>query len=156
MSEYMAALEACPLIGMKTGTERRTLRQKVRANAGIYVLYDDNVPVYVGRSDRLADRLLEHSRPSSGSESASFAFNLAKREFRENNMGGKLEIDAMSRKDMAKVPNFNALFAAAKKRVGEMQVRVAEVADPIEQSLLEVYAHLELGTDPELNSFENH
>ena len=156
MSEYIAVLEACPSIGMSTGAERRFLRQRLPGNEGIYVLYEDNLPIYVGRSDRLADRLLEHSRPSSGSESASFAFNLAKKKFRENNSGRELETDSMSRKDFAKDPTFKPLFAAAKKRVSEMQVRVVEVTDPIEQSLLEVYAHLDLGTDPELNSFENH
>ena len=37
--------------------------------------------MYVGRSDRLADRLLEHGQPANGPESATFAFNLAYRQW---------------------------------------------------------------------------
>lgn len=47
---------------------------------GVYVLYEESRPIYVGRSNRLGDRLLEHGRPSSTHNSAPFAFNLAKEE----------------------------------------------------------------------------
>jgi len=45
---------------------------------GIYVLYEIDTPIYVGRSNRIRKRLQEHSRPSSTHYSAPFAFNLAK------------------------------------------------------------------------------
>ena len=35
-----------------------------------------------------------------------------------------------------------------------MKVRVVEIEDPIDQTIFEVYAHMELGT--KFNSFENH
>ena len=45
---------------------------------GIYVFHDQyGEPIYIGRSDRMRARLLEHSRPSSTHNSATFAFNLA-------------------------------------------------------------------------------
>ena len=56
---------------------------------GIYVLYENRSPIYVGRSNRVRNRLLEHSRPSSTHNSAPFAFNLAKEE--ANKRGINLE-----------------------------------------------------------------
>ena len=44
---------------------------------GIYVFYEDGIPIYVGRSNRMKQRLQEHSRASSRHNSATFAFNLA-------------------------------------------------------------------------------
>ena len=108
------------------------------------MLYENGRPLYVGRSDQLADRLLSHGRPSSGSESATFAFNLARGEFPEPLSRGELRPD----------PEFQRRFDRAKERVRRMEVRAVALADPIEQTLFEVYAHLHLGTP--FNSFENH
>jgi hypothetical protein len=49
---------------------------------GLYVFYEDNNPIYVGMSgkDRMRNRILEHGRPSSGHNKATFAFNIAKKE----------------------------------------------------------------------------
>ena len=123
--------------------------------AGIYVFYEDKKPQYVGRSDNLAARLLMHGRPSSGSEGATFAFILAKerfeqKDFRATRSNGK----PMSRRELAKDSRFKPLFDAAKERVRKMRVRAVGIQDPIEQTLFEVYAHLQLGTPH--NSFENH
>ncbi len=156
MPGYVAELQSSELIAMRTTTERRALRKKLPGNEGVYVLYENSEPVYVGRSDRLADRLLEHGRPSSESESASFAFNMAKRAFREQASGQGLDTEAISREDLQAIPEFQRLFTAAKECVTGMRVRAVSVPDPIEQAILEVYAHLDLDTDPEFNSFENH
>lgn len=43
-----------------------TLPQK-----GIYVFYENECPIYVGRSNRIKERLQEHSRPSSTHTSVS-------------------------------------------------------------------------------------
>ena len=61
---------------------------------------------------------------------------------------------SMSRKDLENNKDFQRHYIAAKERVRKMEVRVVEVAGPIEQTILEVYAHIELGTP--FNSFENH
>lgn len=146
---YMEELARCGVLGMNTDAERRTLRGKVMQQApsgkGIYVLYEDSTPMYVGRSDDLASRLLAHGRRSGSSENSSFAFNLAKEEFPQSN--------ALTRRQLQREDQFKSLFSAAKERVRKMEVRVVEATDPIEQTVLEVYAHLELNT---FNSFENH
>ena len=50
---------------------------------GLYVLYEGEQAVYVGRSDDVAKRLLMHGQPRKGSESATLAFNIAMEEFKE-------------------------------------------------------------------------
>ena len=109
---------------------------------GIYVFYENGEPIYVGRSDRLKDRLLEHGREGSRNQTAPFAFNIAREEFQENFPGH----DAVPRNDLEIDPRFAPLFREATRRV--------EIQDPIEQTIFEVYAHLKLGT--RFNSFENH
>jgi hypothetical protein len=52
------------------------------------------------------------------------------------------------------IPEFRELFWQAKARVSRMTVRVVEIADPIEQTVFEVYAALALGT--RYNDFETH
>ena len=143
---YLSKLKECKAIGMYTMFDRRALRRKLPASKGVYVLYERGRPMYVGRSDKLADRLLEHGRPSGDSETATFAFNLAKDNFRDS--------ASMSRKDLQRVEDFRLLFDDAKERVRKMEVRVVGVGDPIEQTILEVYLHLALDTP--FNSFENH
>lgn len=117
---------------------------------GIYVFYDDNIPIYVGRTNRMRARLKEHARPSSTHNSAPFAFNLAKKEALKEG----LEV-RKPRKELSKDVRFNDIFLGAKKRVSEMDIRVIEINDPVLQTLFEVYASLELGTS-EFNSFDNH
>ena len=102
--------------------------------------------MYAGRSDNLADRLLEHGRPSGDSETATFAFNIAKEQFPSPR--------SMSRDDLQSDKEFQPLFKTAKDRVSRMKVRVVGVTDPIEQTIFEVFAHMELDTS--FNCFENH
>ena len=146
MPMYMEKLGESGAISMYSMADRRALRRKLPASKGIYVLYERGRPMYVGRSDNLADRLLEHGQPSGDSETATFAFNIAKQE-----IPGATSV---VRKDLQKDKDFQLLFDAAKERVRRMEVRVVGVADPIEQTIFEVYAHLELQTP--FNSFENH
>ena len=146
LPRYMDELVNCEALAMYTTADRRALRRRLPVNKGVYVLYERDQPMYVGRSDNLADRLLEHGRPSGDSETASFAFNIAKEQFPG--------ITTMSRNDLQSDEKFQPLFDAAKERVRRMVVRVVGVADPIEQTILEVYAHMELNTP--FNSFENH
>ena len=169
MPTYLKRLEACPLIGMDTRKERIALGKNLFAKArvsthnrdgkptepGIYVLYEDSAPMYVGRSDHLKDRLLNHGRPSSGSESASFAFILAKEDFEAAQLkalwpDGKPK----SRKELQHAPSFKPLFDAAKERVTKMSIRAVGIQDPIEQTIFEVYAHLQLCTP--YNDFNTH
>ena len=117
---------------------------------GIYVFYEKEQPIYVGRSNRLRQRLLEHGRPSSRHNSATFAFNLAMEAATE---GGNTIPDA-TRTEIENIPRFSSFYIQAKGRVAAMKVRVVEVTDPIEQTIFEVYAALALGTV--YNDFDTH
>ena len=153
MHGYMTELRKSHPIPMHTRAERKALRGKLPYEKGVYVLYERGRPMYVGRSDKLADRLLDHSKPSSGSETASFAFNLARNKAR----AARQEIpDAgtMSRKSLQEHEKFQQLFREAKDRVRRMEVQAVEVTSPIEQTILEVYLHLKF--DTRFNSFDNH
>ena len=115
----------------------------------IYLLYEDDEPVYVGRTRDLRRRLGDHMRPSNNRYSATFAFRLAKKDAKSSGV-------SIDRPDAALEadPDFDAIFRAAKKRVASMHVRYLELRDPIEQTLLEVYAAESLATP--YNSFETH
>jgi len=119
--------------------------------AGIYVFYDEyDHPLYVGRTDRMHERLREHSLPSSTHTSATFAFLLAK-----EIVAGNDAIDIhMPRKDLERDPRFKSLYTLAKKRVSKMKMRAIEIPDPVDQTLFEVYAALELKAP--YNDWENH
>jgi hypothetical protein len=119
---------------------------------GLYAFYEDNKPIYVGISgqNRMKTRIQEHSRPSSNSNTAPFAFNIAKDDAKKNkiDISGKREI-------LEKKPEFKKIFTLAKERVSKMQVRVVEINDPHFRALFEIYATLVLNTT-EYNSFETH
>ena len=107
--------------------------------------------MYVGRSDRLKNRLLSHGQLSGGSETATFAFILAKKAF---NKDDPMRSGKLTRPQLQKDPEFIALFDVAKTRVRKMLVRAVGIEDPIEQTIFEVYAHLKLRTPH--NDFNNH
>ena len=179
MPKYLQELESCHAIAKNSNG---TLSPALDMDSGIYVFYENSQPMYVGRSDRLGERLHQHSRPSSGETSASFAFNIAReqfiREFREDfifeyvellkaELGEReallkllttpldtLEPGSIRRKTLQEIPAFILRFSKAKKRVRNMTIRVVEIRDPIEQTIFEVYVHMKLGTP--FNSFENH
>ena len=162
MPKYMEELEDCePIPMLYTPSEWKKLGFNV-PKKGIYVLYEEEKPMYVGRSDNIPGRLQQHGRSSSTSSSASFAFNLAKRKFscrtsipkEEFELWSKHLFGDVSRSELEKNDIFQPYFNRAKESVKKMKVRVVEVEDPIEQTIFEVYAHMELGT--EFNSFENH
>lgn len=138
----MEQLEKSPL---RSRTELGKLPQR-----GIYVFCENELPIYVGRTNRLKNRILEHGRNGSGHNKAPFAFNLAKKVAKENG----IDINAQ-RNNLERDPAFQSLFQEAKIRVANMPIKFVEESDPILQTIFEVYASLELGTS-EYNSFDNH
>ena len=48
---------------------------------GVYVFYEDCKPLYVGRTNGVRKRILDHGKPRGRHNSATFAFILAKKEF---------------------------------------------------------------------------
>ncbi len=115
--------------------------------AGIYVLYEHEIPQYVGRTGRLKARLKEHGHKNSNHFSASFAFILAKKQALAKGIDCN-----RSREALAADPDFK--FKEAKEAVSLMQVRFIEIGDSIAQTLFEVYASLELKTPH--NTFDPH
>ena len=130
---------------LRPWNDRGILPQK-----GVYVFYEDEKPMYVGRTNNMSGRLNRHSNPSSGHNSATFAFNIAKREAIEQGMKVQLK-----RSQLEVDPAFSRLFLKAKARVSKMPVRVIEINDPIVQTLFEVYAAICLDTR-EYNDFDTH
>ena len=141
MPRLLSSLEAAELLGRN---DLHNIPQR-----GVYVLYEDGKPIYVGRSNRLRKRLLEHSRRSSTHTSATFSFNLAKEE------AAKRGIDtSRSRNQLERDSIFNGLFTQAKERVSLMKIRMVQIENPVIQTLFEVYAALELKTP--YNDFDSH
>ena len=123
------------------------LGRALAGSQGVYVLYSEaGVPMYTGRSRNIGSRLRMHL--SGGMEGASLASKLARLEFLDPNPGRRSE----TRKRLAEDPGFQQAFALVTAQIRKMKVRVVEIADPIEQTVFEIYAHMELGT--RFNSFE--
>lgn len=118
---------------------------------GIYLFSAGDRHLYVGRTNRIRGRLAGHCRPSSNHFSATFAFRIA----REDTGLLKAAYSAAgSRASLAKDLTFGPAFARAKARLAEMDLRFVEEADPIRQTLLEVYVAVTLKTP--YNDFDNH
>ena len=117
---------------------------------GVYVFFEDTKPIYVGRSNRLKERLKEHSSSSSDHYSATLAFRIAKKS------ALVLQIRAKKRtnEQLMKNSDFVKKFKAAKERISRVKIRYIPIEDQIEQAIFEIYAHLEL--DTELNDFNTH
>ena len=97
---------------------------------GVYVFYENNKALYVGRSNRLKERIQEHSRPSSKKNSATFAFNIA--------IAGKemARYRDITRKELEQISGFNRGFVKAKKRVSKMKIRVVQIDNQINRHSL--------------------
>jgi hypothetical protein len=142
MPELLNKLQSQPL---RQAKDFKDLPEK-----GIYVFYENDKPVYVGRTQNMKQRLRQHCLPSSGHNSATFAFIIAKR--KADSAGINIK---RPRKELVLDPDFTILYLKAKERVSRMHVRVLEVKDPIEQTIFEVYASLILNTR-EYNNFNTH
>ena len=146
MPMYMKTLKAFEPISMDTIADRHTLGRRLPAREGVHALYENDRAMYVGRSDNLKVRLLDHGLHKGGSETATFAFKIAREQFKNP--------DALTRRELVRDPDFKVLFREAATRVRQMKARVVGISDPIEQTIFEVYAAMELDTP--YNSFENH
>lgn len=118
---------------------------------GVYLLSQGSRHLYVGRSNRLRQRLQEHGRPSAGHFSASFAFLIARHKT------GKRRATYQpkgSRTHLSQSPHFKRAFAAARKRVARMNIRWVSEPHQARQALLEIYAATSLRT--RYNSFDTY
>ena len=119
--------------------------------AGVYVFSRGIEHLYVGRTNRLRPRILEHCRTSSSSDSAPFAFKIARAR-----TGSTIASYAKhgSRKWLSEQPAFAKAFLDAKVELRDLDVRWVEEDRPTQQLLLEVYVALALGAKH--NDFDNH
>ena len=105
----------------------------------------------MGRTNTIRKRLQTHCRPSSGHNSATFAFRLA-RQITGQTIATYTEKG--SRSDLQNDPEFGSIFIAQKERVRNMSVRYVSEPDPMKQALLEMYVSVSLATPH--NDFDNH
>lgn len=117
---------------------------------GIYLFSEQGVPIYVGQTRNLRNRLKQHTGEKSTHFSASFAYLIAKGEATTAGMNTK-----RTRAELSSAPEFAALFTATRARVRAMDVQFIEVDDPIVRTMFEMYVALVLNT-VEYNSFETH
>jgi len=117
---------------------------------GVYIFFEGKKAIYVGRSNRLKNRLKEHSQKSSDHYSATLAFRIAKHETTDIQKKGRKQTN----EQLMSNRNFLKEFNDAKERISKTKIRFIEVEDPIEQTLFEVYAYLELNT--KYNDFGTH
>lgn len=124
-------------------------RSELPTYRGVYAFYKNKNPIYVGRSNNIKKRIHWHTRESSGSESASFAFNLAKKDYRESKI-------AKTRKELMQIEEFVEIFKAHKINLRNIEFRCIEIQNDILQTMFEPYLALKLKTYPTNNTFENH
>jgi hypothetical protein len=119
--------------------------------SGIYLFSEKGHHLYVGRTNTIRQRLQNHCRPSSGHNSATFAFRLTRE---HTGMTQTTYVSEGSRANLQQCSVFGPEFLAQKQRVKEMQVRYVGEPDPMKQALLEMYVSVSLGTPH--NNFDNH
>ncbi|MDD2540340.1 MAG: hypothetical protein PHH28_04765 [Desulfuromonadaceae bacterium] len=118
---------------------------------GLYLFSDGDAHLYVGRTNRLRERLRGHCTPSATHFTATFAFRIARQ------MSGFLKATYKtegSRAELVSHEVFGPAFAKAKARIVDMDLRYVEENEPVSQALLEIYVATVLGTP--FNDFDNH
>jgi hypothetical protein len=117
-------------------------RPELQGVAGVYLLTEEGVHRYVGRTRNAWRRLGQHFWKSSGHNSAPLAFNIAKAKVNETGLDF-----AGTREELAAHPAFVPFFEEAKQRVAQMEFRIVELTDPVLSTIFEVYVSLALQTE---------
>ena len=116
-------------------------RNQLPKTGAIYVIYEDETPLYTSRTKNLRQRMGNHT--SGRAEQSAFAFKLTREKTGKMKATYKPE---GSRKQLAKDPEFMKALQECTERVKKMSVRFASINDPITQHLFEVYVALALET----------
>ena len=119
---------------------------KLKNIPGIYVFYENDAPVYAGRTRKLRQRLRAHVANSHNS--ASFALKRT----REIHQLVPTYTKNLSRKVIATESPYKETFLDEINKIRIMDVQFLEVHDPIEQYLLELLASMSL--DISLSGFD--
>jgi hypothetical protein len=157
LDTVISDLCACPL-------RPRREHSPIPKQPGLYVFHDSiGQPIYVGQARNLNQRLAQHTRPSSGRNSASFAFLWAYHQkfsvFYSN------EPLSQRKARIEEWFDYEDCFRQAKDDVSKMNVRFLVMdgprwgSDPFEQGLvrtiMEVFVANYFETS-DFNSFETH
>jgi hypothetical protein len=125
---------------------------KLMPKQGVYLFSENDLHLYVGRSNKLRSRYGRHCNPGATHRMAAFAFKLAREATGRTVASYKAGDD--SRNGLMLNPEFLAAFIAAKKRIRAMEYRFVEETDQNAQALLEIYCTLALGA--RYNDFDTH
>ncbi len=137
------------LVGMAP-VKYRSLPREIPIR-GIYLFSDGNNHLYVGRTNRMRQRLRGHCAPSGSHFTATFAFRIARL---ETGLTTASYSKSGSRAELLRNVAFKSAFDKAKRRIASMDIRFVEESDPTRQALLEIYAATALKTP--YNDFDNH
>ncbi len=118
---------------------------------GVYLFSEAGHHLYVGRSNNIRNRYAAHTLPSSKQYSAAFAMILARK---ETGRKASYRQGPDTRKELMNDVDFCEVFERQKARVRAMDFRCVEEIRPVQQTLLEVYCAIVLGTP--FNDFDNH
>jgi hypothetical protein len=118
-------------------------------STGIYLFSENDLPLYVGRTNNLRKRLQYHTRTNHNQ--ATFAFLLASHQ--TGNIKASYQAKG-SRQDLLNDPAFRSAFDEARQRIRKMDVQFVEEPDPIKQTILEVFTALQIKA--RFNDFDNH
>jgi hypothetical protein len=123
---------------------------RLRQKAGIYVLFEDGVPVYVGRTRNLQQRFRAHV--TRNHNSASFALKRTRAKHPEIQKASYKKAD--SRQAIVDHELYGETFKSEIVAIRIMKFKFLEVSDPIDQYLLELFATMELNLN--LSGFDSH
>lgn len=145
----------------------KVLKEELPNKPGIYVFYKGDEAIYVGRTDNIKKRVQHHVRTSSQNGSATFAFNLAKKDYervfevtlktrRNTKQKDTQGIIWTTRKDLEKREDFKPFFDARKDYLTDCKFRFIKEENDLLQAMLEPYIAYKLDTYPINNTFDNH
>jgi hypothetical protein len=115
---------------------------------GVYLFSEKGVPLYAGRTKRkIGTRIRGHF---STADDCPFAWRLAR-----DKTGYRATYKRKgSRRDLLSQSDFRRAYEKAKQRIRKMDVRFIEEAEPLRQTLLEVY--VAVATHAKHNDFDTH
>ena len=102
---------------------------------GVYLFSDPSGYQFVGRTNRLYQRMLHHCRGSSSANRSSFKLCL----LTESQAFGRTLSRKTEWRELEGHPAFREQYEAVKDRINRMQIRFVEETDSLGQLLLEIY-----------------
>jgi hypothetical protein len=139
LPKLMRRLKSSEALSRNRLKELRSFPEK-----GVYVFYEGKRPVYVGRSNRMKERIYEYGRPGTDMRGASFPVLIVRKKTGDSRPLHELMED---KKVMDE-------FSMAKKQIARMIVRVVEIEDQVTQAVFEIFAAVNLKT--KYNDFSTH